>query len=155
MTKSSLYRPCVGIALFNKDNHVFVGERIDTPGAWQMPQGGIDPGENIKRAAIRELREETGTDKAEIIRVADDVPIRYDFPPDLQQRLWNGKFAGQEQIWVAARFTGSDADIDLHSFNPPEFNAWQWVSLGQTIDFIVPFKLELYKKVIELFSDIP
>lgn len=155
MTKpnNKIYRPCVGIALFNAENHVFVGERIDTPGAWQMPQGGIDEGEDIATAAMRELAEETGTDKATIIRTAEET-IRYDLPEHLQNQLWNGIFAGQEQTWVAARFTGQDSDIDIKSFNPPEFSAWQWVPLEQTIDLIVPFKRDVYQRVIDLFSDI-
>jgi len=153
MSENKIYRPCVGIALFNKDNHVFVGERIDTPGAWQMPQGGIDEGEDIESAAMRELWEETGTDKADIIRVAGET-IHYDLPSHLQNKLWNGIFAGQEQTWVAARFTGDDADINIRHFNPPEFSAWQWVALTKTIDLIVPFKRDVYQRVIGLFSDV-
>ena len=153
MSYKKIYRPCVGIALFNQDGKVFVGERIDTPGAWQMPQGGIDEGEDIETAALRELQEETGTNKAEIIRVAKEG-IRYDLPEHLQNKLWNGIFAGQEQIWVAARFTGTDSEIDINSFNPPEFQDWQWVGLENTIDLIVPFKRDVYQKVIKLFSDI-
>lgn len=154
-TDTLIYRPCVGIALFNAKGQVFVGERIDTPGAWQMPQGGIDEGEDITAAAMRELGEETGTNKAEIIRVCDDTPIRYDLPEHLRNKLWNGVFAGQEQVWVAARFTGKDSDINLMSFDPPEFSAWQWVDLARTTDLIVPFKRDVYERVIALFSDIP
>lgn len=148
-----LYRPCVGIALFNAQGQVFVGERIDTPGAWQMPQGGIDNGEAIEAAALRELQEEIGTASAQILRIAEET-IRYDLPKNLRNTLWNGAYAGQEQTWVAARFTGSDSDIDLNCFDPPEFRAWQWVDLGETIDLIVPFKRDTYRKVIALFSDL-
>ena len=153
MTENKIYRPCVGIALFNSEGKVFVGERIDTPGAWQMPQGGIDEGEDLETAALRELQEEVGTNNAEIIRIAEER-IRYDLPEHLQNKLWNGIFAGQEQVWVAARFQGNDADINLNSFDPPEFSAWQWVDLKETIDLIVPFKRETYQQVISFFLDI-
>ena len=148
---NNLYRPCVGIALFNKQGLVFVGERIDTPGAWQMPQGGIDRGEDILKAARRELREEIGTDKIEIIKVAEQI-IRYDLPDDMRQRLWGGKYAGQEQTWVAAKFLGDDADINLNAHKPAEFQKWKWIPLAQTIDLIVPFKRETYRQVIELMK---
>ena len=153
MSENKIYRPCVGIALFNNEGKVFVGERIDTPGAWQMPQGGIDEGEDLEAAAMRELQEEVGTNNAEIIRIAEER-IRYDLPEHLQNKLWNGIFAGQEQVWVAARFQGNDADINLNSFDPPEFSAWQWVDLKETIDLIVPFKRETYQQVISFFLDI-
>ena len=153
MSENKIYRPCVGIALFNSEGKVFVGERIDTPGAWQMPQGGIDEGEDLETAAMRELQEEVGTNNAEIIRIAEER-IRYDLPEHLQNKLWNGVFAGQEQVWVAARFQGEDADINLNSFEPPEFSAWQWVDLKETIDLIVPFKRETYQQVISFFLDI-
>lgn len=147
------YRPCAGIVLFNDDNHVFVGERIDKPGAWQMPQGGIDPGEDVKTAAFRELKEEVGTDKAEIIRVAQET-VRYDLPDDLLEKLWNSRYRGQEQTWVAMRFQGQDSDIDLNSHDPAEFLAWQWVPLEKTVDLIVPFKRETYRQIISLFADL-
>lgn len=143
------YRPCVGIALFNSAGLVFVGERIDTPGAWQMPQGGIDDGEDIAVAARRELKEEIGTDKIEILKILDQK-LRYDLPPEMQKKLWGGKYRGQEQTWVAARFTGTDADIDITAHDPREFGRWQWVSLDKTIDLIVPFKKETYKKLVDL-----
>lgn len=150
------YRHCVGVALFNNLGHVFVGERIDTPGAWQMPQGGIDPDEDIKTAAFRELKEEIGTDKADIIRIAEEK-LRYDLPGEYGpegRNLWNGKYRGQEQTWIAMRFTGDEGDIDLNADERPEFSDWQWVPLSQTVDLIVPFKREVYMRLIEMFKDI-
>ncbi len=147
------YRPCVGIALFHKNGHVFVGNRIDNPGGWQMPQGGIDDGEDIVTAAYRELKEEIGTDKAEIIRIGEHK-IRYDVPMELSTKHWGGKYRGQEQTWVAMRFTGIDSDICLDAHISPEFDKWQWLPLSETVDKIVPFKRETYAKVIELFKDI-
>lgn len=147
------YRPCVGIALFNDDNHVFVGERIDNPGAWQMPQGGIDEGETVEDAFFREMEEEIGSTLAEIIKI-HDTPLRYDLPPHLLGKLWNGQFGGQEQIWVAARFMGLDSDINIHAHRQPEFQAWQWSPLDQILDLIVPFKRETYAEVITAFKDI-
>lgn len=148
-----LYRPCVGVVLLNSDNRVFVGERIDSPGAWQMPQGGVDEGEEPQDAALRELGEEVGTRDAEILRIAPRK-LRYDLPDHLVMSLWNGKYRGQEQVWVAARFLGSDHDINLNAFDPPEFTNWQWINLRETMDLIVPFKREIYKSVIEMFSDL-
>ena len=147
------FRPCVGIALFNRVGKVFVGERIDSPDAWQMPQGGIDEHEDILTAAFREMREEIGTDKADIIRIADKK-IRYDVPYDLSTKHWGGAYRGQEQTWVAMRFTGEDSDINLNAHTPAEFQRWQWVPLSETVDLIVPFKRETYQKVISLFHDI-
>lgn len=151
--KKLLYRPCVGITLFNPEGKVFVGERIDTPGAWQMPQGGIDPGETPEETALRELKEEIGTNKATIIKIAERK-IRYELPDRLIKSLWNGQYRGQEQTWVATRFTGTDKDININNFHPPEFSNWQWVSLSETLDLIVPFKRDIYRDVIEMFSDI-
>lgn len=149
------YRPCVGIALFHADGRVFVGERIDTPGAWQMPQGGIDDGEDIKTAAYRELLEETGAkqDQADILRIADEA-ISYDLPAHLQDKLWGGRYAGQKQTWVAMRFKGHDQDININNHDPAEFSQWQWIDLDKTLDLIVPFKRETYQKIISLFSDL-
>ena len=145
------YRPCVGVCLFNTENKVFVGERIDTPGAWQMPQGGIDEGEDIETAARRELQEEIGSNKVELLEVASQTTC-YDLPGTLQQELWNGRFRGQEQSWVAMRFTGMNSDINLNAFDPPEFKAWQWVDLHDTLELIVPFKRDTYKQVITMFE---
>ena len=132
MTDLSLYRPCVGVALFNAHGQVFVGQRCDTPDeAWQMPQGGIDPGEDILKAALRELKEEPGTDKAELIRI-HDKKITYETPPDIReklQKMWGKPYIGQVQTWVALRFTGDDSDIDLNADDHPEFSQWKWVDL--------------------------
>lgn len=146
-----LYRHGVGIVLFNAEGLVFIGERVDTPGAWQMPQGGIDPGESVEEAAFRELREETGTDKAEIIRIAPEK-LRYDLPAEMRANLWNGKYAGQEQIWIAMRFLGTDSDININIHTPPEFRKWRWEQLSRVPDLIVPFKKEIYKRIVDIFS---
>ncbi|HOO82611.1 MAG TPA: RNA pyrophosphohydrolase [Alphaproteobacteria bacterium] len=154
MDKSALpYRPCVGIALFNAQGHVFVGERIDTPGAWQMPQGGIDEGEDLEVAARRELCEEIGTDSAELLKISEQT-TRYDLPAHLLGRLWDGRYRGQEQHWVAMRFTGEDSDIRLDADQRPEFKAWQWVALSDTLKLIVPFKQDTYQRVIAMFSEL-
>lgn len=147
------YRPCVGLALFNAQGQVFVGERLDNLGSWQMPQGGIDAGESVEVAAMRELGEEVGTHKAEILRIAADT-ICYDLPPERVPTFWNGQYRGQEQTWVALRFTGADSDIVLDSHSEPEFAQWKWVDLDRVVDLIVPFKVEVYSAVIALFSDI-
>jgi putative (di)nucleoside polyphosphate hydrolase len=145
------YRPCVGIMLFNKDGKVFVGKRIDqTVEGWQMPQGGIDKGETPRQAALRELQEEVGTRKAEIIGEMDDW-VTYDLPPHLVGVAFKGKYKGQRQKWFALRFTGTDSDIDLTA-HEPEFSAFQWVSLEALPALIVPFKRQIYKAVIAAFQ---
>ena len=145
------YRACVGVALFNKDGKVFVGERIDTPNAWQMPQGGIDPGEDIHAAAIRELSEEIGTDQVELIEMMEHT-VTYDLPPHLLDTLWGGQYRGQEQYWVAMRFIGDNSDIDLEADERPEFSKWKWVDINDVLNLIVPFKLDVYKQVIKEFK---
>lgn len=147
------YRPCVGLCIFNRDGKVFVGERIDSPGAWQMPQGGTE-GQDIRIAALREMKEETGTDKAEIIRI-HDTPLRYDIPEDVRARIsWGKDFAGQEQTWVALRFTGTDDDIKLDADDHPEFCRYKWVPLADVPNMIVPFKIKTYEEVARIFADI-
>lgn len=147
------YRPCVGIALFNRDGLVFAAERIDTPGAWQMPQGGIDKGEAPREAALRELEEEIGTNAGEIIA---ETPgwLTYDLPPELLGKAWKGKYRGQKQKWFALRFTGTDADIDIVTKHP-EFTIWRWLPLTDLPRLIVPFKRDVYQAVAREFQDIP
>ena len=133
--------------LLNRDGLIFVGKRIDqTVEGWQMPQGGIDEGEEPRQAVLRELKEETGTDKANIIAEMEDW-ITYDLPPHLLGVAFHGKYRGQRQKWFALRFTGEDSDIDLHS-HEPEFSAWKWLALEELPRVIVPFKRDSYTKVI-------
>jgi putative (di)nucleoside polyphosphate hydrolase len=145
------YRPAVGIMLLNPQSHVFVGQRLDsTLEAWQMPQGGIDPGETPEQAAWRELGEEVGTNAAQIIAVGK-TKLDYDLPADLQGKLWGGRYRGQRQTWFAMRFTGTDADIDIAT-TEPEFRAWMWVEPARLPDLIVPFKRPLYEAVLNEFA---
>ncbi|HJT43562.1 MAG TPA: RNA pyrophosphohydrolase [Rhizomicrobium sp.] len=144
------YRPCVGLMLFNRDGKIFVGKRIDqTVEGWQMPQGGIDKGETPKQAVWRELQEEVGTDKAEMLAEMEDW-VTYDLPPHLVGIAFHGKYKGQRQKWFALRFTGQDGDINLTA-HEPEFSAFQWVSLDALPGLIVPFKRDSYKAVIAAF----
>ena len=147
------YRRGVGLMLFNGRGHVFVGQRNDMAGeAWQMPQGGIDDGEAPETAALRELEEEIGTNKAAIIAQSADW-IRYDFPAGLAGWVRDGKYRGQMQKWFALRFTGIDADIDLNTAHP-EFRAWRWAAYGDLVDLVVPFKRELYQAVVAEFAEL-
>ena len=133
--------------LFNQDGKVFVGKRIDqTVEGWQMPQGGIDKGETPVEAVLRELQEEVGTDKADVLGEMEDW-ITYDLPAHLVGVAFHGKYKGQRQKWFALRFTGTDADIDLTAHDP-EFSDFQWVTLDALPGLIVPFKRETYKAVI-------
>lgn len=144
------YRPCVGLAIFNREGKVLVAERLDNLVAWQMPQGGIDDGEDLTTAAYREMIEEIGTDKATILEIMQ-TPLFYDLPPELLGKLWGGKYRGQEQIWIALRFTGEDSDINLNAHQPAEFNRWKWVDLPEIVELIVPFKRAIYTDIVKAF----
>ena len=150
MAAGKPYRPCVGILLVDGGGRIFVARRSDTPDAWQMPQGGIDPGETPRDAALRELKEETGTDRAVLLAEAKDW-LRYDLPPDLAARTWKGRYRGQAQKWFAFRFTGEDRDIDLDA-HIREFDAWRWATPAEVLDHIVPFKRPVYESVLEEFA---
>ena len=152
MTEPLPYRPCAGVVLINADGLIFTGERIDTPGAWQMPQGGIDDGEDPLTAALRELEEETGV-PASAVTVLAETPgwIRYDLPDHLRGKLWKGRFAGQTQKWVLMRLDGSDDLIDIAQKHP-EFQRWRWSSKAEVLRDIVPFKRDVYTQVIAAFD---
>lgn len=152
----ALYRPCVGVMLVNAEGKAFVGKRIDNREGdwWQMPQGGIDEGEEPEAALLRELAEETGA-RAEHVDVLGKLPdeLFYDLPDDLKGKLWGGCYLGQRQTWYLARFTGTDADIDIAAHDPPEFCEWKWVDPELLPELIVPFKREVYAAIVEGFRD--
>lgn len=145
------YRACVGMMLFNSDGLVFTAQRCDTPGeAWQMPQGGVDEGESLEQAAMRELKEEIGTAEVRILDRTEQ-PLLYDLPEELQGKVWGGHYRGQAQHWFAMRYLGRDCDIDL-SGPPREFEAWRWTPLGELPRLIVPFKRPVYERLVERFG---
>ena len=156
------YRPCVGLALFNRDGRVFVGRRADkrlkehvAPGhEWQMPQGGIDEGETPQEAALRELYEETNV-RSVVLLAESPGWLSYDLPGAIARESWKGRWRGQAQKWFAFRFTGDDGEIDIaHPAGgmKPEFEAWRWVTLAETPGLIIPFKQEVYREVATLFA---
>jgi putative (di)nucleoside polyphosphate hydrolase len=148
------YRPCVGIMLVNGSGKAFVGKRIDNREGdwWQMPQGGVDDGEELERAALRELGEEVGA-RPEHVEIVARLPeeLLYDLPPELRGKLWGGRFKGQRQSWFLARFTGTDADIVLDRHHDPEFCEWKWIDPGLLPELIVPFKRQVYQTVVDGF----
>jgi putative (di)nucleoside polyphosphate hydrolase len=155
MTEQNRYRRGVGVMLLNREGKVFVGARIDNADdAWQMPQGGIDEGEDDPWVtALRELEEETGIAPRLVERIAAcPERMKYDLPDDLRPKLWGGKFKGQDQDWFLARFLGHDSDVNIATRHP-EFRAWQWVEPQHLPDLIVPFKRELYRRLLREFAD--
>lgn len=147
------YRHCAGIVLLNGKGAVFAAQRIDMPGAWQMPQGGIDKGESPRQAALRELEEEIGTARGTVLAETADW-LTYDLPPELLCKALKGRYRGQKQKWFAVRFVGLDGDIDIHGVQHPEFDAWRWMTPAAILEAIVPFKREVYDAVFLEFGDL-
>lgn len=148
------YRPCVGLMVLNRQGDVFVGQRRDRDqDAWQMPQGGVDKGEDPRDAALRELWEETGV-SADLVEMIAESPdwLTYDLPHELLPNIWKGRFRGQKQKWFLLRFTGADAQIDIATEHP-EFSEWRWLPPAELVANIVPFKRAVYEQVIEIFRD--
>ena len=148
------YRRGVGVMLLNRKGKVFVGARIDnTDEAWQMPQGGIDEGEEPWTTALRELEEETGIEPDLVERVSEyPERLKYDLPTELRGKLWGGKYVGQDQDWFLARFLGTDADVNIHGSHP-EFREWKWIEPGMLPELIVPFKRDLYRQLLREFAE--
>jgi putative (di)nucleoside polyphosphate hydrolase len=147
------YRPCAGVMLINRKGKVLVGQRLDsTLEAWQMPQGGIDKGEDARDAAIRELWEETGI-RADLVELVAESPdeLFYDLPDELVGVIWKGKWRGQRQMWFLFRFLGEDSDVNIATAEP-EFRAWRWADPADLVELIVPFKRELYRNVLDVFG---
>ena len=151
------YRPCVGVMLVNANGKVFVGKRIDNREGdwWQMPQGGVDEGEDLHTAVLRELWEETGVTEQHVSLIGQTPEeLLYDLPEHLMGKLWGGKYRGQRQTWFLARFGGADADIDLNAHQPPEFCEWQWIEPELLPEMIVPFKKRVYQTVLDQFREL-
>jgi putative (di)nucleoside polyphosphate hydrolase len=154
MGESDKYRRGVGVMLLNREGKVFVGARIDnTDDAWQMPQGGLDEGEEPWACALRELEEETGIPPHLVQRIAAcPERLKYDLPEELHGKLWGGKYKGQDQDWYLARFLGDDSDVNIATEHP-EFREWRWVEPKRLPDLIVPFKRDLYRRLLKAFAD--
>ena len=154
MVKELPYRPAVGVMLVNADGLVWVGQRIDsTTDAWQMPQGGLDAGEEPLDGALRELEEETGVSRDRVDVVAEaSRELFYDLPVELVGKLWRGKWRGQRQRWFLMRFRGEDADVRIDTAEP-EFRAWRWVAPAELPNMIVPFKRDMYRAIVDGFTD--
>ena len=148
------YRPCVGVMLVNREGKAFVGKRIDNREGdwWQMPQGGVDDGEDLDKAMLRELHEEVGA-REEHLEIVARLPevLYYDLPPELQGKLWRGRYRGQRQTWYLVRFAGEDHDIDIAADDHPEFCEWRWIDPELLPELIVPFKREVYATVVDGF----
>jgi putative (di)nucleoside polyphosphate hydrolase len=160
--ETSRYRPCVGIMLLNRDGLVFIGHRrsrrnfvqVEPSYDWQMPQGGIDPGEAPEAAALRELWEETGVTSVSPLAEAPEW-LTYDLPAEVGKRPWKGRFQGQRQRWFAMRFEGTDDEIDIHTpgdGHKPEFESWRWERMDRLEELIVPFKRQVYEQVVRWFA---
>lgn len=147
------YRPCAGVMLLNREGLVFTAKRIDNPADyWQMPQGGIDPGEDPETAAVRELGEETGVAQHRVEILAESRGwLHYSLPDELVGKMWKGQFCGQSQKWFAMRFLGDDAEIDIDTEHP-EFSHWRWAEPRTLPERIVPFKQQLYRDILDEFS---
>lgn len=148
------YRPCVGVMLMNREGEIFVGQRRDRDQeAWQMPQGGIDPGEDPQEAALRELWEETGVtrDKVELVARSKQA-LPYDLPHELVPNIWKGRYRGQKQTWFLLRFLGEDEDVNIETEHP-EFSEWRWLPADELVRSIVPFKRVVYEAVIAEFEE--
>ena len=147
------YRAGVGVMLLNASGLVFVGQRLDSRlDAWQMPQGGIDKGEEPLPAAFRELEEETGV-APHLVEVIAETPDwhYYDLPDELLGKLWKGRYGGQRQKWFAMRFLGADSDVNIAT-KDPEFSHWRWAEVAELVDMAVPFKRDLYRDVITVLA---
>ncbi len=152
MSETKLFRPCVGLVLINHDGLIFLGQRLDSNlDAWQMPQGGIDDGETPYQAGLREMMEEVGTNNVEFLGEMEEW-LDYEIPNKLAKRLWDGKYIGQTQKWLAFRFLGRDEEININT-KDPEFSTWKWEKANQALKLAVPFKKDIYKKVIEKYNE--